>query len=72
MNVRWIFPDRTTRETTVPHVHQLLFVLEVVDAVCLDGVAYRTERTELVVEGERCFVAIVLANASPGTERKRP
>ncbi len=61
MNITWIFPDRSTRETTVPHIHQVLFALEVIDSVSFEGTSYRIAAKELTVEADRCFVTVFLA-----------
>ncbi|GAA3411229.1 hypothetical protein ACFFNY_19550 [Paenibacillus hodogayensis] len=61
MDLHWVLPDHTIRETNVPHIHKLIFALEVVNSVCLEGNSYRVVRKELVVEEERCYMAISLA-----------
>lgn len=68
MNITWILPDHTIRETSVQHINKLLFALEVVDSVSLEGASYRVGAKELTVEGERCFITITLAHLTPESD----
>lgn len=65
MRITWILPNGAIRETSVPYIHKLLFALEVVDSVSLEGLSYRVGAKELMVEGERCSVTISLLESLP-------
>jgi hypothetical protein len=68
MNITWILPDHTIRVTSAKHIDKLLFTLEVVDSVSLEGSSYRVVKKELTVEEERCVVTISLAHQMPESD----
>ncbi|MFC3773735.1 hypothetical protein [Paenibacillus sp. GCM10012303] len=62
MNIQWQLPDNRTWETNVPSINQLLFALEVVDAVSIQGVSYQTVQKQLVVQDDHIYVAVSLVH----------
>lgn len=61
MNVKWILPDRTTLESTVPNIDQLLFTLELVDSISINGVSYQSFQTKLIVDEGQFTIAITFS-----------
>ena len=60
MKVLWILPDDSTIENTIVDIEQIMFLLRLVNGVCINGLSYQLVHTELMMEKENISMSVLL------------